>query len=78
MIIGSIFLIVSIILTPLPFLRGDLGFGYLIFIILVDLLSVYAIIINLRDIRNTERTVSLIRIAAGIGVIAIILGVITL
>lgn len=75
-IVGSIFLIASIILTPFPFLRGDLGFGYLIFIIIVDLLSIYAIIINLNDIRNTERTVSLIRIAAGIGVIAIIFGTI--
>ncbi len=75
-IVGSIFLLVSIILTPLPFLLGDLGYGYLIFIILVDILSVYAIIINIKDLGNTERTVSLIRIAAGIGVIAIIIGTI--
>ncbi len=73
-LVGSIFLIAAILLTPLPYLLNQLGIGYLIFIILVDLLSIYAIIQNLRDIKNTERSVSLIRIAAGIGVIAIILG----
>jgi geranylgeranylglycerol-phosphate geranylgeranyltransferase len=73
-LVGSIFLIAAILLTPLPYLLNQLGIGYLIFIILVDVLSIYAIIQNLRDIKNTERSVSLIRIAAGIGVIAIILG----
>jgi geranylgeranylglycerol-phosphate geranylgeranyltransferase len=73
-LVASIFLIVAILLSPLPYLLRQLSISYLITIILVDVLAMYAIIQNLKDLRNTEQSVSLIRIAAGIGVIAIILG----
>jgi geranylgeranylglycerol-phosphate geranylgeranyltransferase len=75
-IIGSIFLILAIIITPLPYLLHQLGIGYLIFIIIVDILCLYGIIETLKDLRNTEKTISLIRTAAGIGIIAILLGAI--
>lgn len=75
-LVGSIFLIISIFLSPLPYLFGQLRIGYLLFITVVDLLCIYAIIVTLQDVRNTEKSVSLIRIAAGIGVIAIIIGAI--
>jgi 4-hydroxybenzoate polyprenyltransferase len=75
-LVASIFLIVAILLSPLPFILHQLGFGYLIVIIMVDLLVIYIIKQNLKDLRNTEQSVGLTRIAAAIGIIAIIIGVV--
>jgi len=73
-LVASIFLIVAILLTPLPYLLHQLGISYLIIIIMVDVLGIYVIIQNLKDLRHTGRSVSLTRIAAAVGVIAIIFG----
>ena len=75
-IVGSIFLIIAIMITPAPYLLGQLRIGYLIFIAIVDLICIYAMIETLKDLRNTEKTVSLLRTASAIGVIAIIIGAI--
>lgn len=75
-IVGSVFLIGAIFLSPFPFLLGQLKIYYLIFISLVDVICLYAIKETLKDLRNTERSVNLIRTAAAIGVIAIIVGAI--
>ena len=74
--VGSIFLIIAMLISPFPYLLGQLRIGYVVFITIVDLICIYAIIVTLQDLRNTERSVSLIRIAAGIGVVAIIIGAI--
>jgi geranylgeranylglycerol-phosphate geranylgeranyltransferase len=74
--VGSIFLIIAMLISPIPYLLGQLRIGYVVFITIVDLICIYAIIVTLQDLRNTERSVSLIRIAAGIGVVAIIIGAI--
>ena len=74
-LVASFFLMVAVLLSPLPYLLHQLGIGYLIIIIMVDVMAMYIIIQNLRDLQNTERSVSLTRIAAAVGVIAIILGV---
>jgi len=73
-IVGSVFLLVAIILSPLPYLLGQLKIYYMIFISIVDIICLYAIKETLKDLRNTERSVSLIRAAAAIGVLAIIVG----
>lgn len=73
-IVGSIFLIIAIVLSPLPFFLGQLKIYYLIFISIVDVICLYAIKETLKDLRNTERSVGLIRAAAAIGVLAIIVG----
>ena len=73
-IVGSVFLGFSIILSPLPFLLGQLKIYYLIFISIVDLICLYAIKETLKDLANTERSVGLIRTAAAIGIFAIIVG----
>lgn len=73
-IVGSVFLGFSIILSPLPFLLGQLKIYYLIFISIVDLICLYAIKETLKDLANTERSVGLIRAAAAIGIFAIIVG----
>ena len=74
--VGSIFLIIAILFTPIPYVLGQLGIGYLIFITLVDLLCIYAIVVTLQDLRNTGKSISILRIAAGIGALGIILGAI--
>jgi geranylgeranylglycerol-phosphate geranylgeranyltransferase len=74
-LVASIFLMVAALFSPLPYLLHQLGIGYIIIIIMVDVLAIYVIIQNLRDLQNTERSVSLTRIAAAVGVFAIILGV---
>jgi hypothetical protein len=48
----------------------------MIFISIVDIICLYAIKETLKDLRNAERSVGLIRTAAAIGVIAIIVGAI--
>lgn len=73
-IVGSVFLGFAIILSPLPYLVGQLKIYYLIFITLVDLICLYAIKETLKDLANTERSVGLIRAAAAIGILAIIVG----
>jgi geranylgeranylglycerol-phosphate geranylgeranyltransferase len=75
-IVGSIFLIIAILITPFPYLLGQLKIGYLVFILIVDLICIYAIVETLKDLRNTEKTVSLLRTASAIGIIAIIIGAI--
>jgi len=75
-LVASIFLMVAVLLSPLPYLLHQLRISYLIIIIMVDVLAFYVIIQNIRDLKNTERSISLTRIAAAVGVIAIILGVV--
>jgi geranylgeranylglycerol-phosphate geranylgeranyltransferase len=74
--VASVFLLVTVFLSPLPYLFHQLGIWYLIIIILVDVLAIYIVIQNLKDLGNTTRSVRLTRIAAAIGVIGIILGAI--
>jgi len=75
-IVGSLFLIGAIFITPFPYLLNQLKIGYLIFISIVDLICVYGIVQTLKDLRNTEKTISLLRTASAIGIIAIIIGAI--
>jgi geranylgeranylglycerol-phosphate geranylgeranyltransferase len=75
-LVASFFLLVAVLLSPLPYLLHQLRISYLIIIIMVDVLAFYVIIQNIRDLQNTERSISLTRIAAAVGVIAIILGVV--
>jgi geranylgeranylglycerol-phosphate geranylgeranyltransferase len=75
-IVSSIFLIIAIMLTPFPYILGQLGIGYLVFILLVDVMCIIGIFETLKDLKNTEKTVNLLRTAAGIGVIAILIGAI--
>lgn len=73
-VIGSLFIVTGGLITPVPYLIGQLGIGYLISIILVDLLGIYAIVQVLQDLKNTTRTVGLLRIASGLGIFAFFIG----
>lgn len=75
-IVASLFLLAAVFLSPLPYLLHQLGIAYLLTIIIVDVLAVFVIALNLKDLQNTTRSVRLTRIAAAIGIIGIILGVI--
>jgi len=74
--VGCIFLAVTIILTPLPFIWGILSIWYLLIIILVDIIGIYVIILSFKKIRNIGKMTDLLRIVAAIGSIAFIVGVI--
>ena len=73
-LVAAFFLFIAVLLSPLPYLFHQLGIGYLFTIIIVDILAVYIITQNIKDLRNTTQSVRLSRIAAAIGVIGIILG----
>jgi len=73
-IIGSVFIIAGAVVTPLPYLLNQLGAGYLFSIILVDILGLYAVVKTLQDVNHTTRTVSLLRIASGLGIFSFLIG----
>jgi geranylgeranylglycerol-phosphate geranylgeranyltransferase len=75
-IVGSLFLMVAIFITPFPYILGQLKIWYLIFISIVDIICIYGIVQTLKDLKNTERTISLLRTASAIGIVAIIIGAI--
>ncbi len=75
-IIGSMFIVTGAFITPVPYLLGQLGVGYLVSIILVDILGLYAIVKTLQDLKNTTRTVGLLRVASGLGIFAFFVGAI--
>ena len=75
-IIGSIMLIIALFISPIPYLLNQLGIGYLLLVIIVDIICIYAIFKTLKNFQNAERTVSLLRSASALGIIAIIIGAI--
>jgi len=74
--VGCIFLAVTIILTPFPFIWGILGVWYLLTIILVDIIGIYVILLSFKKILNIGKMADLVRILAAIGLIAFIMGVV--
>ena len=74
--VGCIFLAVTIILTPFPFIWGILSVWYLFTIILVDIIGVYVILLSFKKIRNIGKMADLVRIVAALGSIAFIVGVV--
>lgn len=74
--LGCIFLVVTVALTPLPTLWNILSEWYLIIIIPVDLLIVYAILLALKDMQNTGRTTDIVKLGMAFGLIGFIVGII--
>ncbi len=75
-IIGSASLVVAILITPIPYLYYNFGLGYLSFMILVDIIWTYSIISTLKDITKTGPNIQLIRKAAALALLAILIGAI--
>jgi geranylgeranylglycerol-phosphate geranylgeranyltransferase len=75
-IIGSMFILAGAFITPVPYLLNQLSIGYLVSIILVDLIGLYAIVKALQDLKHTTRTVGLLRVASGLGIFAFFIGAI--
>ena len=73
--VGCMFLAITIILTPLPFIWGILSIWYLLIIILVDIIGIYVILLSFKKIRNIAKIADLVRIVAAIGSIAFIAGI---
>ena len=74
--VACVFLVLSAILTPLPYYLGILSIYYLIVIIPVAMISLLSIIWLLRDIENAGISAHLIRAALAIGLIAFIAGIV--
>jgi len=74
--LGSLFIFAGGFFTPLPYLLGQLGLGYFIAIIFVDILGFYAVVKAIQDIKHTTKTVSLLRLASGLGIFAFFIGTI--
>lgn len=75
-IVGSVFILAGVLFTPIPYLFNQLGVGYLISIALVDILGLYAVVRTLQDLRHTTKTVSLLRVASGLGIFSFLIGTI--
>ena len=75
-IIVSAFLIIAILLSPLPYLIGLLSLYYMLFAFLTDLLFVYIIysITKSASIKNIKVNQKRVKIAAIIGLLAFLAG----
>lgn len=72
--VATFFLLVAVVLSPIPYFLYILNEWYLIVIIPVNIITLYAIFYSHLDIKNVDKTASLIRIALAIGLIAFIAG----
>ena len=69
-------LLIALFISPFPYIYNQLGIGYLLLVIIVNILCIFAIIKTLINVQNAEKTVSLLRSASALGIIAIIIGAI--
>jgi geranylgeranylglycerol-phosphate geranylgeranyltransferase len=73
--VACIFLIITIILSPAPYLMNILNIWYLFIIIPVGIITLIVVIWMLRDIKKAAISAQLIRIALAIALVAFILGI---
>ncbi|MFO7677900.1 MAG: UbiA family prenyltransferase [Thermoplasmatota archaeon] len=74
--VACIFLLISLILTPFPYLLNILNIGYIIIIIPVGFLTMIGVVQTLRDVNNAAFSASLIRIALAIALVSFIIGIV--
>lgn len=74
--IACVFLLISMLLTPIPYLVNTLNIWYLIIILPVGFLTMIGVVQTLRDVNNAAFSASLIRIALAIALVAFIVGII--
>jgi len=74
--LGCIFLVVAIVLTPLPIFLGILRMWYAVIIIPADFLIAYAMLLSLKNIQNTRITPNIVRVAMAVGLVGFIVGII--
>jgi len=73
--IATFFLIIAVVLSPVPYFTYLLNEWYLFAVMPVDIIAIYAIFNTYSDIKNAGKAASLIRIALAIGLVAFVLGV---
>ena len=73
---GCICIIITILITPLPFIYNIMNWKYILFLMPVDILFMYEIFLVLKNVKNTGRTTNIIRIGSALGLIGFIMGVI--
>jgi len=72
--IATVFLLAAVVLLPVPYFLYILNGWYLLAIIPVGIITLYAMFHAYLDIKNVDKTASLMRIALAIGLIAFIAG----
>jgi geranylgeranylglycerol-phosphate geranylgeranyltransferase len=72
--VATVFLLIAVALSPVPYFLYILNEWYLLAIIPVDAITLYAIFHSHLDIKNVGRAASLIRLSLAIGLIAFIAG----
>ncbi|MCD6276236.1 MAG: UbiA family prenyltransferase [Thermoplasmata archaeon] len=68
---ASIFFIIAVVLSPLPYLLGFFGISYLIAVLISDIVFIYAAIIHFKDPHKGQKTA---KIAMLIGLISYLIG----
>jgi geranylgeranylglycerol-phosphate geranylgeranyltransferase len=75
--IANIFLLLTVLMIPIPYIMQILNEWYLVIIIPVGIITLLAVFYSLRDVNNAGKSASLIRISAALALIAFIIGIIT-
>ena len=74
--VSMLFIIVAILMSPIPFLTGDFGIHYLIGVIIADFLMIYSLIILARGHSKNEfkKAKTMILLGMLLGLLAFLLG----
>lgn len=73
--VACLFLIISVALAPLPYLMKIVNLWYIVIIIPVGVITLLAVLWELRDSNNAARSASLIRIALAVSLVAFLAGI---
>ena len=74
--VSVLFIIIAILMSPIPFLTGDFGVHYLIGVVIADLLMVYSLIILIRGSSKNEfkKAKTMILLGMLLGLLAFLVG----
>jgi geranylgeranylglycerol-phosphate geranylgeranyltransferase len=73
--VACIFLIITVLLIPAPYLMGILNQWYIVIAIPVGILTLIAVVWTLKDLKNTAIASELIRAALAVALVAFIVGI---
>jgi geranylgeranylglycerol-phosphate geranylgeranyltransferase len=74
-ILSSCFLLISIVISPIPYLFNLVTIWYLVFIIPVDSMTFFTVLWFLKDSRNAGVSAHIIRGALAVGLVGFIVGI---
>jgi geranylgeranylglycerol-phosphate geranylgeranyltransferase len=72
--VATIFLLIAVVVSPIPYFLYILNEWYLIAIVPVNIITLYSVFNSYVDIKNVAKAASLMRIALAIGLVAFVIG----